>query len=229
MSLPPPESTAAPEPETEPETEPEGAFAQADSNPEPEPDWPLAFPTWGVAWQLHVYIIASLFLTIAILSIISMGFYVTNRRRLRQGKLTFTLQCLMLLFTLLRSHCLFIDPYQTRNISALGFDIMWSLSLPGLTASFSVLLLVFLDTTKMTLGPPVFQRLPVLLTFTAGHFIIVMVADVVCYVGDACRPMLMFCQMLFVLYGTLLCTGYIYIAIELHKRCNVVIPVVHGE
>lgn len=231
MPSPEPEAEVVSEPETEPEVEPEteAEFSVAESQPEPEPYWPTAFNQWGGAWHLHVYAFAVLFLIIAILTATSMKNYVTNRRRLRQGKLTFTLQCLLLLFTSLRSLCLFIDPYQTRNLSALTFDILWSMSLPGLTASFSVLLLVFLDTTKMTLGPPVFQRLPVLLTFTACHFIIVMTADVVCYVGGACRPILMFCQMLFVLYGTLLCAGYIYIAVELYKKCTSGGTVVNGK
>lgn len=222
-----PEGETEPEYEAEPEAESE--VSASESEPEPEPEWSTAFKTWGDAWHTHVYLFATLFLIVALLTAMSMRFYLTDRRRLKQGKLTFTLQCLLFFFTSIRSLCLFVNPYQTKTMDYLTFDILWSLALPGLTASFSVLLLVFLDTTKMTLGPPVFQRLSVLLIFTACHFVIVMSADIVCYVGNACRPMLMFCQTLFMLYGTVLFAGYLYIAVELYKKCTSGGTVVNGN
>ncbi|WAR12874.1 hypothetical protein MAR_027054 [Mya arenaria] len=225
---PEPEVETGPEPETEiypepeVETEPEGEYDGEVGRAEAEPDWPLAFKQWGPAWQLHVYFFASIFMCIAILSLMSMTFYLRDRRRLRQGILTFTLQCLLFLFTLLRTLSLFINPYLTVYANEeTAFTFLWSLALPSLTAAFSVLLLVFLDTTKMTLGPPIFQKLPVLLGITAAHFLIVMMSEVVCYVTPgSCKPMLMFCQCLFVLYGLLLGAGYLYTAIVVHRKCS---------
>ncbi|KAL4234301.1 hypothetical protein ACF0H5_005952 [Mactra antiquata] len=231
---------AEPEPEVEGEVEPEAEskaelseseppIAEAESpSTEPEPYWPTAFEEYGPAWELHVYACACIFILIAMLTVCSMTYYLKNRQSLKQGTLTFTLQCLLSLFTLFRSLSMFINPYQTaKNLPKIVFLMMWSLALPGLTASFSVLLLVFLDTTKMTLGPPVFQRLPVLLTFTACHFVIVMLSEIVCQIGKACKPMLLFCQLLFILYGVLLSVGYMYTAVVLHRKC--VNGVIHGK
>ncbi|KAH3773356.1 hypothetical protein DPMN_174715 [Dreissena polymorpha] len=241
------EVTTEPEPESHttaaesrPEPEVEGnAEAEGTHNPEPEgqesslaeaePNWPEAFKEWGPAWHLHVYMFASLFLSIAIVTCASMTFYLRDRQRLRQGILTFTLQCLLLTFTLLRSLSLFINPYQTvHGNDSPGLVFMWTFALPGLTASYSVLLLVFLDTTKMTLGPPMFQRLSVLLGITAAHFVVVMTSDIVCFFeSSACKPMLMFCQCLFILYGLLLGVGYLYTAIVVTKKCSS--EVLHGK
>lgn len=222
------------EPEAEPEVEPEAEGepeieSGAKALTEPEPEWTVAFNTWGPAWHIHVYMFASLFMLIALLTIMSMCFYITNRRALKQGILTFTLQCLLLYFTLFRSLAMFINPYQTAdNINKAVFAMIWSCALPGLTASFSVLLLVFLDTTKMTLGPPVFQKLSVLLLFTTCHFIIVVSSDSIClFSKSTCKPMLLFCQILFILYGALLAAGYCYTAICLHRKC--VTGIINGK
>ncbi|XP_045192652.2 uncharacterized protein LOC123548987 [Mercenaria mercenaria] len=218
MAEPEAEAESEVEPESESEAEPE---ATGSASTEPEPYWPLAFQQWGSAWHLHTYSVACIFMFIAILAAMSMVVYLKNKQVLKQVTLTFTLQCLLLYFTLLRSLVMFINPYQTADkINDIVFRMMWSFSLPGLTAAFSVLLLVFLDTTKMTLGPPVFQKLSVLLIFTACHFVIVVSADIICaLVKSSCAPMLMFCQALFILYGTLLAAGYAYTAISLHRKC----------
>jgi len=210
-----------PEPESENMPEPEGEFMEAVSESEPEPYWPEAVKTLGVFMELHVYIFASLFLVVSIITILSMKFYLRDRRRLRQGILTFTLQCLLVVFTLLRALPLFINPYQTVHAPSPATRFTWTAALPALTAAFSVLLLVFLDTTKMTLGPPIFQRLPVLLGITAVHFAIVMLSEVVCYFRPAaCRPMLLFCQCLFIVYGLLLGGGYLYTAVVMQQKCQ---------
>jgi hypothetical protein len=215
-----PEAEPEVEPEPEPESEAESEITGS-SNTEPEPNWSTAFDQWGPAWHLHVYIVATAFMLIAIFTAMSMVVYLRDKRLLKQGTLTFTLQCLLLYFTLLRSLVMFINPYQTSDtINDTVFHMMWSFALPGLTASFSVLLLVFLDTTKMTLGPPLFQKLSVLLVFTACHFVIVVLSDVICILSESsCKPMLMFCQSLFILYGTSLSAGYLYTAVSLHRKC----------
>lgn len=217
------EPAAEAEGEVEPEAqgEPENPGPEAEfASTEPEPHWPEAFKQWGPAWHLHVYPVASIFLIVAILTAISMTFYLRDKRLLKQGTLTFTLQCLLLYFTGARSLALFINPYQTVNdMKGPAFNMVWTFALPGLTASFSVLLLVFLDTTKMTLGPPVFQKLWVLLVFTACHFAIVVSSDVVCLYSAVCAPMILFCQILFIVYGGLLSVGYMYTAICLHRKC----------
>lgn len=102
--------------EQEIQTESEAEIANAAST-EPEPNWSIAFEKWGLAWHLHVYGMASLFSVIAVVTAMSMLYYLKDRRLLRQGKLTFTLQCLLLYFTMLSALVLFSNPYQTVDHS----------------------------------------------------------------------------------------------------------------
>ena len=160
-----------PEPELGSESELESAWAES------EPDWTSAFSDWGVAWEMHVYVFAFFYLIIFVLALFSLTFFLKNKQCLKQGNLTISLLLMLIIFTSLRSFAMFVDPYGTVGIMpGHYFRAFWSLALPGLTASFSVLLLVLLDTTKMSLGPPRFQKLSTILIFTGGHFGIVIVS-----------------------------------------------------
>ena len=220
-----PEITGEPDvtPEIYPESEP-GAIAEPESElesawAEPEPDWTRAFSDWGVAWELHVYVFACCYLVIFVLALLSLTYFLKNKHGLKQGKLTVSLLLMLMIFTFLRSFAMFVDPYGTVGIMpGHYFRTFWSLALPGLTASFSVLLLVLLDTTKMSLGPPRFQKLSTILIFTGGHFSIVIVSDIAFSLCDSCKSMLLFCQILFILYGALLSAGYMYSSIAIYKN-----------
>lgn len=213
---PEPEVTSEPEPEIkpEPDVEPETAWA------EPEPEWSTALSDWGVAWELHVYIFAGCYLLILLLASLSLSYFFKNKQLIKSGKLTVSLLFMVTLFTVLRSLTMFIDPYGTTGIIPGDyFRTLWSLALPGLTASFSMLLLVLLDTTKMSLGPPRFQKLSTLLIFTTCHFGIVVTSDIAFSVCDSCKGMLLFCQILFIVYGALLACGYMYSSVVIYKNC----------
>ena len=206
------------EPKVTPATEIE---AEEDNVAEPFPKWDEAFQVWGNAWELHVYSFGAIFLVLSLIALYSMTFYLKSCKRLKRGKTTFSLQCLLFIFSSLRGLSLVINPYLTSHTQdTITFAFIWAAALPGLTASFSLLLLVLLDTTKMTLGPPRFQNLYVILGITAGHFVIVMIADVLCFWTDTCKPMLMFCQALFIFYGLVLFIGYLYSAITIYRSCK---------
>ena len=212
-NIPEPEITSEPEIVVEPEAELESAWA------EPEPDWPSAFSDWGVAWELHVYVFACCYLVIFVLAVFSLTHFFKNKQGMKQGKLTVSLQLMLMIFTLLRSFAMFVDPYGTVGIMPGDyFRTLWGMALPGLTASFSVLLLVLLDTTKMSLGPPRFQKLSTILIFTGCHFGIVIVSDIAFSLCDSCKGMLLLCQILFILYGALLSAGYMYSSIAIYKN-----------
>ena len=216
-SEPVPETQPEPEPEIPPEPEAKGESAWA----EPEPDWPKAFNDWGVAWELHVYIFATCYMVMFVLAAISLTYFLKDKSSLKKGRMTFSLLIMVIIFTLFRGIAMFMDPYGTTDrIPDNFFRMLWSMALPGLTASFSVLLLVLLDTTKMSLGPPKFQKLSTILIFTAGHFAIVIISDIVFTLCNSCKGMLLFCQILFILYGVLLAVGYSYSSVAINKNCT---------
>ncbi|WAR13046.1 hypothetical protein MAR_027226 [Mya arenaria] len=196
---------------------------EAESAAEPQPEWPIAFLEWGPAWEIHVYFYASVFVIIAAMTIFSMACHLTRNRRRGRYKLTIALQILLLEFTLLRAVCLFGNPYQTvSNRAPMVFFILWSLAVPGLTASFSVLLLVLIDLTKMSVGPPLFQRLPVLFGITAFHFAMIFSLDLSCVFDTlVCKHMMFVCDLLYILYGLFLAIGYGYTARFLYKNISI--------
>ena len=224
-------ANAEPELSTEPETEP-GAFPESfiflggtgniggsNSWPEPEPRWSEAFNDWGAAWPLHIYIFglcytfAFIFATVCILSII-------KKFKDGKGKLTMALLVMVLLFNVFRAISLFTDPYFAfNNIHFIIASIIWSVGLPFLTSSFSLVFLVLLDTTKMDFGPPKFQRFSAISIVTGIHITIVVASDFVVFYNESAKVMLVFCQGLFLSYGLTLAIGYLYVGIKMKHNC----------
>lgn len=224
-------SNAEPELSTEPETEP-GAFPESfiflggtgniggsNSWPEPEPRWSEAFNDWGAAWPLHIYIFglfytfAFIFATVCILSII---------KKFKDGKakLTMALLVMVLLFNVSRAISLFADPYYAfNNIHFILARIIWSVGLPFLTSSFSLVFLVLLDTTKMDIGPPKFQRFSAISIVTGIHITIVVTSDFIVFYNESAKMMLVFCQGIFLSYGLTLAIGYMYVGIKMKQNC----------
>ncbi|XP_041376498.1 proline-rich transmembrane protein 4-like [Gigantopelta aegis] len=209
-----PETTITSEPETS-QTEPE---PQPEIWPEPGPDWPEAFSAWGVAWPLHVYIIATIFTCIAILAVFLILANVCNKTGQKKSTTTISLNSMVAFFTGTRACVLFMDPYsQARDpVPFIVSHIVWSVGLPGLTASFSIVFLILLDTTKMEMAPPKFQRLGTIAWITGVHLGIVLAVDLlVMYVGFTVKPLLLLCQALFIAYGLTLSIGFLYTAVKI--------------
>ena len=73
--------------------------------------------------------------------------------------------------------------------------------------AFSILLLVLLETTRMALAPPRFQRPAVLAAIIIPSMIYVLIADMLVAYGGM-KMALLVCQVMFVVWGLLLCFGF---------------------
>jgi hypothetical protein len=74
-------------------------------------------------------------------------------------KTTVALMLMVLSFSLTRFLFLLLDPYYSRGLMPfLVTRLLFSLGLPGFTASFSIMLLILIDTTRLSLGPPKFRK-----------------------------------------------------------------------
>ncbi|KAL3860773.1 hypothetical protein ACJMK2_010844 [Sinanodonta woodiana] len=189
---------------------------------EPEPEWTKAYEEWGDVWSFHVYVFAALFMVLALYTLINLVLICKgSKRHSKRNVLSISLHLMMLFFTSFRAFVMFVDPYTTRNIlPPLLFICFWSTPRPGLTASFSILLLVLLDTTRMTIGPPKFQNLRSILIVTAFHFLLVVTSDVLFIFSRSFKPMILFCHMLYILYGTLLFIGYVYTGFKIRLNSS---------
>lgn len=211
------------EPEFEPGSLPENLILiddehEAKSWPEPEPEWNTAFGEWGVAWPLHVYIFGT-FYAVAFIFAFLCVMAIVKTIKLRKGKLTFSLLIMVILFNASRALSLFIEPYYAYgNVPFLTARIIWSIGLPFLTSSFSLVFLVLLDTTKMDIGPPKFQKVSMILTITVIHIGIVMTSDFIVFYEASAKAMLVVCQALFILYGLVLAIGYMFVGIKMRQN-----------
>lgn len=220
---PEPEFEPIPNPESEPEVETtfQNPEPEAEGWPEPGPEWNKAYQEWGAAWPVHVYLISIAYL---ILAVLTLTYIVTLCRTVKarmQSRLTLSLLLMIFLFNFTRGLSLILDPYSTSGLlTMVGTRLLWSFGLPGLTASFSLVMMVLLDTTRMTIGPPRFQRLSTIIIITVLHLVIVYTSDLVVFIKAEAKAMLVLCQALFILYGLLLSTGYCYVGVKIQQNCK---------
>ncbi|KAK7114327.1 proline-rich transmembrane protein 3-like [Littorina saxatilis] len=203
----------------EPDTE-NFAGADPESWPEAAPDWNEAKSEWDEAWPVHVYFFASAYLVVSVVA----GYFVLISLAQRGGsrtsmnKTTIGLNAMIITFAATRALVLFIDPYFSDGVFPFVVArLLWSLGIPGFTASFSIMLLILLDTTKLSLAPPRFQKVGTIGVIWLVHVVVVATTDLLMmYVdeGDV-LPLLVICQMLFVLYGALVSLGYGYVGVKM--------------
>lgn len=211
------EDTGRPEPTgeaEEPATPEPISVGEPEQWPEPGPNWAIAFEEWGQAWPLHIYLFAVCYTIIAL----------TGIRQVVQlyGTLKMTslsLNVLLVVFGILRAVSLFIDPYMSTGVIPFQASrVLWSMSLPCLTSAFSFLLLVLLDTTKMTMGPPRFQKFSSIVSVTVIDFALVVITDTSVFLFPEAKPLLVVCQTLFITWGLLLAVGYTVAANKISKN-----------
>ena len=202
-------------PSDEPGSEPE---ASAEDWPEPGPFWPKAYKEWGMAWEMHVYVFAVIFLGFAVYSsyFIGHGLYA----RLDQKYLGFSLNIVMLILGATRAFVLFTDPYlqgtMINNVHVMR--VIWSLASPCLTSADCLVILSLVETAKISLGPQRMQKFSIIIKIILLHFALVLITDFVVSAFVEAKAMLVFCQVFFILWGTVLGIGYFILGYKLDKK-----------
>ena len=197
--------------ETEPSPTPENW-------PEPGPPWEEAYETWKWAWELHVYAYATIFLSIGLYA----GFYVIANvyDGLRGKYLSVSLNIMVSFFGCTRAFVMFLDPYHQGGIirNTTVMRVLWSLGGPCLTASDSLVILALIETAKISIAPPKLQKASTNIIIITIHFTIVITTD--CVVADyvEAKAMLLFCQLFFVTWGSVLGTLNFVLGYKLDKQ-----------
>ena len=217
-----PETTAETEPEIFSEPEPEISNPEPESNswPEPGPHWPEAYGEWGVAWHLHVFLFGTIYLLMCLCAIFILCSYFSRQKSFKKGSLTYSLLAMTIIFNFCRILTFFGDPYSTSGrLTPVVSRLLWTLPTPFLLSSFSLILLVLLDTTKFQLGPPRFQKLSTILLFTTAHLVLVLTSDLLVYYSPTSKAMLVICQCLFIIFGLLISVGFLYTGVKIRSNC----------
>ncbi|XP_063962332.1 uncharacterized protein LOC129271623 isoform X2 [Lytechinus pictus] len=198
--------------------------------PAPHPDWTVAFAVWGNSWLAHIIIFVIAYAILAIYSGSVLCYLVWKRCSAERGahdgvltkrliNLRIALHSLVFVACSARTMSLGIDPYGTRRILKCPSGVvLWSLGWPSLVASFSILLLLLLETTRLSLAPPRIQRPSVLASIIAVSLGYVLFSDFLVAYDNSTKYAVTVCQLLFILWGILLFFGFIFVWWKIHSN-----------
>ncbi|KAK3713426.1 hypothetical protein QZH41_012467 [Actinostola sp. cb2023] len=211
-----PEGTSAPEKNLNSTSEPE---PEPEIWPEPEPDWDTAFEKWKAAWPIHVYGFATILVVLGLVSLFELvRIHVKSRRK---TALKISLLLMIVLFCATRAVALFIDPYGSNaNFNPMIVRLLFSIGHPCVISAMSLLLLVLIDTTKMNVAPPTFQRVQTIIVVVIFHVILVLVTDVVVAFYVKTKFLILMCQVYYLVMGLALTIGYARVGWKIAKNSS---------
>jgi len=189
--------------------------------PEPFPEWQAAIEHWDWMWFAHTYGFGSLFAVITMYAFCALC---------RFCKIVFAKQKVHLLVMNLelmvagfgRSLVLFWDPYFSRGspsaVQNIVVLISWGVATACITSAFSIMLLIFLETTKTRLGPPHLRNLKFLVSVTLSNIIYMAMSDLVVWFYPEAKVMIFICHIAFVIWGLAISVGYFVAGLRMWRN-----------
>ena len=188
--------------------------------PEPAPNWYEAKKVWKWGWKVHVFGFASLYILVGLYT--AFNIFVQRNIFLKGKKLhALFLNTMLLMFSSARAAVLLWDPYASNGTSfvlLLLCVIIHGIAMACITSAFSVLLLCLLDSTKLSLAPPRFQKLRCLIGIWLINVMYVVVSDVTVAFHNSAKAMIFVCQVLFAIWGLVVSIGYAVAAYKIRKN-----------
>ncbi|XP_030072569.1 proline-rich transmembrane protein 4 [Microcaecilia unicolor] len=134
-------------------------------------DWNSAMSDWGIAWEVHIYGVGSLFGLVAFISLLSL---LCLPFRCPAGcKFFIVLDLLLLTVGCSRAFSLFYDAYSHQErLPAFVALLLYDVTFPCLTSSFGVVFLLLSLRSKMQLSHSWFQHPCVLAAVVFLHFLV---------------------------------------------------------
>lgn len=134
--------------------------------------------------------------------------------------LSVCLNAMVFLFGITRAFVLFLDPYHQGDLinALLVMRLLWSIGGPCLTASDCLIILALVETSRVSIAPPRFQKLGTISIVIAVHFVLVIVSDTVVSMYTEAKVMILMCQLFFSAWGIILGAGYANLAYKLDKK-----------
>ena len=179
---------------------------------EPSPNWLEAIKEWKWLWEAHIYGFGIVFALIAFFAIIYLVVcykFIFTKHRMHIAVMNLAL----IAAGSLRSLILFWDPYassvNTSNGQLLACIISWGISSACITSSFSIVLLIFLETTKTSIGPARLKNLPFLISVTLVNILFLLVSDVLVWFHPETKWMVFICHFTFAVWGLVVSIGYL--------------------
>ena len=189
--------------------------------PEPFPKWTEAIREWNWMWYAHIYGFGSLF---ALITLFAIGYLFWFRRSvLSEWKVhRLVMTSLLIVTNFGRSFCLLWDPYGSRgtrtSVQTLLTITSWGTALACLTSAFSIMLLIFLETTKTKFGPPKLRNLPFLVSVTLVNIVFLIVSDLVVWFHPEAKVMIFVCHVTFAAWGLGISVGYFIACVRMWRN-----------
>ena len=178
--------------------------------PEPAPNWPEAKNVWKWGWPFHVYLFTTLNFLVVLRSL-----YVMIEQR-KSHVLTkdhrFFMNLFLLVFGTTRAVFLLSNPYGSdpdATKSELVICIVtFGIGTACITSAFSFVLLIVLESTRLSLAPSKFQNRGFLLGVCIFNILYVITSDVIVAHFPVAKAMILVCQVLFAIWGFLIALGF---------------------
>lgn len=192
---------------------------ESEAAPQPERSEPRTKHILGIAWDIHVYLIATLFAILALCSLINIFRLAYFKHLLSQGYFL-TVHGILLIIGCMRSFFLFYDAYNIRrslpeSVSSLLLNMVY----PLLTSAFGVLFLFLLMASEVKAMNNKLQRASFLAVFILLHLAVSF--SVHLYANDTPYPLLLplICQCVFIILCVGLGFAYLYMYKSLSQSC----------
>ena len=191
--------------------------------PEPIPNWSKVPDTLGFFWPFHVYLFASLFILLALVSWAAL--FLTSCRTRRESRYLSTIMLTaVFVLALTRSLILLTDPYLSKQISTSEtWTVFWVLvnGVGGacLTASMATLLYVTAVATNVTRHAQVrLGRITVATTIC--NFAFLVTSDLVVAFAREAQVMLTVCQTTFAVWGIVVSIGFAILVRKMRENAQ---------
>lgn len=174
-----------------------------------------------LAWDVHVYLIASLFTILALCSLVNI-FRVNICKRLLSRGYYITLHSILLIIGIVRSVYLFYDAYNVNSsfpepVSHLLLNIV----LPLLTSAFTVLFMFLLYASKVHIFSLGLQRPFLTGVFITLHILLCITMDLSTGIDPNMTYLPLICQSIFIILCICLGFAYLYAYKHLSKSAAV--------
>lgn len=192
---------------------------ESEAAPQPERSEPRTRHVLGIAWDVHVYLIATLFAMLALCSLINI-FRLTYCKHLLSQGYFLSVHGILLIIGCMRSFYLFFDAYNIRKtLPEAVSSLLLNMVFPLLTSAFAILFLFLLIASEVKAMNNKLQRASFLAVFILLHLAVSF--SVHLYANDTPYPLLLplICQCIFIILCVGLGLAYLYMYKSLSQSC----------
>ncbi len=199
---------------------------------EPSPNWLEAIEEWNWLWEVHIYGYGTIFAVIAFAAAVYL--IVSRKATFTKHRVHLAVMNIALFTTgFLRALILFWDPYassgNTTDLQLLVCIISWGIATACLTSSFSIMLLIFLETTKTSLGPARLKNLTCLVSITLANIFYLVLSDLLVWFHPGAKVMIFICHITFAVWGLAVSIGYSVSGIRMWRNLKPSLGVVFNR